>query len=388
VSVYFFRMRLRSLRLRYFRAHADSHLVFGPGLNLLVGPNGRGKTNVLEAIYVLCLSKSFLGVEDRHLVQFGRPFFELEGVFETDQGAERTVRVQYHPETGKRFWINMAPLERLADLVGRFPVVVFAPHDRRLTMDGPEERRRFLDTVISQASPLYLEDLLAYRRAMRQRNALLWAHRHERGTAWLEVLEPWNYALIHYGSRIVWRRMQFVEAFQDLLRRAYEQVAQVSEEPRIRYRPSFALEGAASLEEVAERFGTALRDIWPLERRQARTLLGPHRDELIFYLDDIEVRRYASQGQHRTLLLALKWAQYAYLEAVLEERPLLLLDDVLGDLDAHRSAAFLQVLARGGFGQVFLSATEVPDLAETKSEVVVLEIQPRVQPDPREIDHG
>ncbi|MCS7154634.1 MAG: DNA replication and repair protein RecF [Bacteroidota bacterium] len=367
-------MRLNRLRLRHFRAHRDAEFLFGPVLNVLVGPNGRGKTNVLEAIHVLCLSRSFLGLEDRHLVQFGRPFFELEGFLESDQGLAWTIRVFYEPESGKRFWLNQAPLERAADLVGRFPVVVLAPQDRDLTAGGPETRRRFLDNVISQASPLYLEDLLAYRRALRQRNALLWKHRQERQSAWLEVLEPWNYALVHYGSRLLWRRMRFLEAFQDLLRRAYEEVAEVSEEPRLVYRPSFEVAPVAGPEAIAERFHEALKEAWPLERRRARTLVGPHLDEVVFYLDGVELRRYASQGQHRSFVLALKWAQYAYLQEVLMERPLLLLDDVLSDLDARRAQAFLEVLRSGRFGQVFLTTTEADLFRQAHPNVRLLEI--------------
>jgi DNA replication and repair protein RecF len=146
-------MRLRSLRLHSFRAHAESALTFSPKVNLLHGPNGAGKTNVLEAVHYLCLGKSFLAAQDGVVVRRGAPFFEVEGRFEGERRADLAVRMVYVPEEGKRLFVNKAPLDRLADVVGTFPVVVLSPEDGALTAGGPEERRRFLDTTLSQARP-------------------------------------------------------------------------------------------------------------------------------------------------------------------------------------------------------------------------------------------
>ena len=167
------RMRLRSLRLLSFRAHDETDVTFAPGVNLIYGPNGSGKTNLLEAIHYLCLSKSFLTSQDPHALRQGCPFFEVEGRFEGEQRPEFTARLVYVPEEGKRIFVNKAPLERLSEVVGMLPVVVFSPADGALTAGGPDERRKFLDNTLSQARPVYLDDLLKYRRALKQRNALL-----------------------------------------------------------------------------------------------------------------------------------------------------------------------------------------------------------------------
>src|SRR5690606_36598056 len=166
-------MRLRSLRLVSFRAHADTALELAPKVNLFYGPNGAGKTNVLEAVHYLCLTKSFLTATDQHVVQRGAPFLEVEGLFEGSRRASVHVKLVSVPGEGKRVFLNRAPLERLADLVGEAPAVVLSPSDYALTAGGPDERRRFLDATLSQAYPVYLDDLLKYRRALKQRNALL-----------------------------------------------------------------------------------------------------------------------------------------------------------------------------------------------------------------------
>lgn len=347
-------MRLRSLRLLSFRAHAETEVAFAPGLNLIYGPNGAGKTNLLEAAHYLCLSKSFLTSQDAHALRRGCPYFEVEGHFEGERRAELRARLVYVPEEGKRIFVNRAPLERLADVVGMLPVVVMAPDDQALTAGAPEERRRFLDNVLSQSRPVYLDDLLKYRRALRQRNALLYALR--RSGADPGTLDAWTEELVALGARIIERRRRFVGEFAGFLAEAYARMEAVGEEPSITYQTAVELEEGMDEAAIAEALRATFRRLARRERERGRTLAGPHRDELVFRLAGFEVRPFASQGQHRTFALALKLAQFLYLRERLGETPLLLLDDVFGDLDPRRTAVFLRLLQSDAVGQSLVTA--------------------------------
>ncbi len=349
-------MILRSLRLLAFRAHAETTLPFASKVNLLHGPNGAGKTNILEAIHYLCLSKSFIASQDTYVLRKTCPFFEVEGVFEGEQRHELRVRLVYVPAEGKRLFVNGAPLERLAQIVGLLPVVVFSPEDQALTASGPDQRRRFLNNIMSQARPVYLDDLLKYRRTLRQRSALLAQYRRAPHTVQPSLLASWDAELVALGSRVMAARLRFLKEFAGFLEEAYRRIEAVAEKPTIEYVTVAPLDPDADEAAVAEAFRQRLERTARRERELGRTLIGPHRDELVFRLEDFEVRRYASQGQHRTFGMALKLAQYFYLYDRLEEAPILLLDDVFDTLDARRMEAFLALLQSDALGQSIITA--------------------------------
>lgn len=360
-------MLLRALRLRSFRAHTDTSLALAPKVNLLYGPNGAGKTNVLEAVHYLCLTKSFLASSDRYVLRQGAPYFEVEGTFDTAARTGLTVRVAYVPREGKQAFVNGAPLDRLADLVGQLPVVVFAPQDQALTADGPDERRRFVNNILSQEHPVYLDDLLKYRRARRQRNELLKQFRRRGPAPPRAVLDSWTAELADLGARIVHRRLHFVHAFAAFLHDAYRRVEAVAERPSLTYETVADLAPDASLDAVRRAFRAQLADVATREQERGTTLVGPQRDELVFRLDGMEVRRYGSQGQHRTFGMALKLAQYFYLRDRLGDPPLLLLDDAFGKLDPERTAVFLDLLTTDAIGQSLVTATRRAPFAATVS---------------------
>lgn len=344
-------MRLLGLRLLNVRAHANTSLTFAPKVNLIYGPNGAGKTNILEGIHYLCLAKSFIASKDTYVLRRGSAHFEVEGTFEGEQRSALRVRVAYVPEEGKRAFVNKAPLDRLAELVGLVPVVVLAPEDRALTNDGPDERRRFIDNTLSQARPVYLNDLVKYRRALKQRNALLFQLKRQRRTAGDGVLDSWNEELITLGSRLIVSRQKFVDEFAAFMGQAYALIDSIGEEPGIAYQTIEKDLDLTDESAVNEAFRRRLRRVQGKEVQQGRSLVGPHRDELLFTLNAFEVRRFASQGQHRTFAMALKLAKYFYLRERLNETPLLLLDDVFGDLDERRTDIFLGLLAGDDIGQ-------------------------------------
>ena len=291
---------------------------------------------------------------------FGRPAptSEVEGRFEGEQRPELRVRLVYVPSEGKRIFINGAPLERLSQIVGLLPVVVFSPEAQALTAGGPEERRRFLNNIMSQARPVYLDDLLKYRRTLRQRNELLTQYRRAPHTVQPSLLASWDAELVALGSRVVTARLRFLNEFSGFLEEAYRRIEAVAEQPTIEYVPFAKLGPEADEEAVAEAYRERLAHTARRERQLGRTLAGPHRDELVFRLDNFEVRRYASQGQHRTFGMALKLAQYFYLYNRLEEAPILLLDDVFDTLDAQRTEAFLALLQSDAVGQSLITAAQ------------------------------
>lgn len=351
-------MILRSLRLHAFRAHAETTLPFAPKINLLHGPNGAGKTNILEAAHYLCLSKSFIASQDAYVLRKKCPFFEVEGVFEGEQRHELRVRLAYVPAEGKRLFVNGAPLERLAEIVGLLPVVVFSPEDQALTAGGPDERRRFLNNIMSQARAVYLDDLLKYRRTLRQRSELLAQYRRAPHTVQPSLMASWDAEFVALGSRVMAARLRFLNEFKEFLEEAYRRIEAVAEKPTLEYVTVAPLDPDADEAAVAEIFRQRLERAVRRERELGRTLIGPHRDELVFRLDDFEVRRYASQGQHRTFGMALKLAQYFYLHDRLEEAPILLLDDVFDTLDARRTQAFLTLLQSDAVGQSLITAAQ------------------------------
>ena len=351
-------MIISSLRLRQFRGHAECNVEFAPGINLFHGPNGAGKTNILEAVHYLCLSKSFLTQSDQYALRTGEEFFELEGKFEGVVRSKCEVRLAYQ-RSSKRMFINGAPLERMADIVGVVPVVVFAPGDVVLTTGRPEERRRFLDSMLCQARPTtYLRHLMRYRRALRQRNLYLQDCR--RGCIDSGLLATFNEMLTTEGSHVVAGRTEFLTEFSQHLSRAWDRLEAVIEQPTIEY--SGLVRQPSTAEEVRSAFEAELERTAEREREHGRTWVGPHRDELVFRLAGTPVRQYASTGQHRSFAVALKMAEYFYLDARTEETPLLLLDDVFDTLDTRRTKVILQWLRQDGTGQSLLTSAQADHL--------------------------
>jgi DNA replication and repair protein RecF len=350
-------MHIRRVRLKSFRAHASTAISFSPGVNLIVGPNGIGKTNVLEAIHYLCLSKSFLASSDNYVLRKGDEFFEVEGAFTSERGRELTARIAFVPSDGKKLFLNGAALDRLADIVGRLPIVVFSPDDYVITAGGPDERRAFLNNILSQARPAYMEDLWAYRRALKQRNELLSQFQGARFPMPEGLLESWDAELTKSGARVITERLRFLRRFDSYLAEAYGTMEHAVERPTIRYQTAVDTDALDSEEQVAAALADRFAERRKRDQETGRTGDGPHRDELVFKLNGMDVRRYASQGQHRTFGMALKLAQFFYLRDRLDETPILLLDDIFDHLDPSRTAAVLDLLSSDGVGQSIITGT-------------------------------
>jgi DNA replication and repair protein RecF len=350
-------MRITRISLQNFRNHTKASVEWASHLNIITGPNGAGKTNLIDAIHYLCMTRSFVAGSDQYVVAEGEKYFMIEGNFEGEIRSRFTVSCSYSRGEGKKMFVNGSRLDRLSDLVGMVPVVVLSPEDQKLTYEGPSERRAFLDGFISQISPSYLRDLIAYRKVRRQRNKLLQEFSGPVSSL-KQYLEPWNEQLVDTGSRIVARRTEVLNQFRRYLAEQFEAFTGMNLKPDLKYQ-TFC-EPVTSGSQIREWYENKLEQNFDKEIEREQTLTGPHRDEVIFYLGDMELRNYGSQGQHRLFAVALKLAQLFYYSDELDDLPIMLLDDVFGNLDKKKTEILLQTL-QNHTGQTFItSATEVP----------------------------
>ncbi len=362
-------MRAESIHLRNVRNHVDTLVPdLAPKINVFVGPNGAGKTSILEALSLATLTKSFTSTTDAVLIRQGEHTLDANVKFMSDLGVAYHVSVQIEsmPRMKKTIVANSERIRSSLDLVGRAPVVVLTPDEKIITGGPPAERRRFLNMVLSQASRSYLEDELEYRRALKQRNAILADARQKRKplAAVQAFLAPWTELVIKHGERIMERRAKFTMEFRPRLLNAYRVLSQSREEPSLEYLP-MGLGDTSSppnpLSLLGERgflSGQAVR-CESEEIRRGTTLFGPHRDELMCYINPgQEARLYASQGQHKTLLVAMKLAEFEYLKDAAGETPMLLFDDVFSELDHDRARTVLELASSGELGQTFITSTE------------------------------
>jgi DNA replication and repair protein RecF len=348
-------MRLTALKLQHFRNHLNSSFEFGGGTNVLLGDNGQGKTNVIEAISYLCLTKSFYANSDAYVLNFGKEIFEVEGIFNSQNSIEHHVRVAYDGrQSQKVVIINKHRLEPFSSVIGKFPVVICSPEHAPITMGGPGERRKFIDFVISQSSGVYFQDLLEYRRVLKQRNKVLFDAKTSRIEPSL-LLESWDEQLIRLGALVIRRRQLFVREFQEFITTAYHHLVGTEEEPTIEYKPLVQISDESTEMEIQGLLRTELSEKSWEEKKTGTTLVGPHRDEIVFKINRLDLRKYASQGQHKTFLIALKVGEFFYLNERCNETPILLLDDVFSELDEHRAEQLLHFV--GDISQTFITST-------------------------------
>jgi DNA replication and repair protein RecF len=356
-------MRSQRLLISDFRNHSHTEIEgFAGGINVISGQNGAGKTSILEALSVAALTKSFTDALDNTLIRTGSQAFSIDAEFISDLGVTLHSQVEcgIGPPLKKSIYVNNDRLRRASDLIGRIPIVALTPDDKVITSGSPEERRRFLSLVLSQASRLYLEDELEFRKALRHRNSLL-GHFREQGTSLTkarEQLAPWTHVIIERSSRLMSRRAKFVLEFSPFLLESYALVSDGNEAPSLRYAPMGFEHDAGSSHEMKAFLEAEYTRRESEELKRGISLIGAHRDELIIMISpEREAKRFASQGQHKSLLVAMKLAEFNYLREASNETPILLLDDVFSELDAGRSRRLLELIANGRFGQTFISST-------------------------------
>lgn len=355
-------MYCHHLRLHNFRAYRELVLDLPPGLCVFLGPNAAGKTSLLEAMHLVATTKSPRTTNDAELICWGETVARVEAAFRSREGRTLRLAVGLQKTAGealtKRLEVNGEVVAGAREVVSLAPVVMFGPDDLSLVKAGPGERRRFLNTALAQLQPRYLDDLLRYRRALRQRNELLKGLRE--GGCDFAAVQPWTEQLVRSGAALALDRKRFVA---DVDRHARELHAAIGggEELTLAYRSDLA--EADGQQQAEELFRARLDHLADLEARRGITLVGPHRDELVVTLSGVPVRTFGSQGQQRTAALSLKLAQARVTQEWTQEPPLLLLDDCLSELDATRARAVLN-LEEELDGVVVTSAKLDPALAE------------------------
>lgn len=344
------RFHLASLSLLHFRNHREAELELGPEVNCIVGPNGVGKTNLLDAVHYLSLAKSYFDPVDTHNILHGEDLFMLQGRMCSADG-EDAILCSVRSGQRKILSRNRKEYDRLADHVGRYPAVMVTPYDGQLILEGSEVRRRFLDGLIAQFDRAYLEALIRYNRSLAQRNTML-KRFAEQGGGSVAELEPWDEQLIQHGSTVFEVRRAFMEELVPLLERHYNGISAGPEHVALAYR--------SALEEAPMR--ELLQRSWERDRQAGHTTQGIHKDDLLFTINDQPLKRYGSQGQQKTYLIALKLAQFDLTQQRSGLRPILLLDDIFDKIDPQRMRHLLRLLSDQRFGQVLITDTDATRL--------------------------
>ncbi len=334
-------MHLAHLRLRDFRNYARLDVDFASGFHLLLGDNAQGKTNILEAIYLMATLRSFRGVGGAQMIRHGQRGYFVGGKI-VGQG-EREIKMFWSAHE-RNLSLDSQPVKKIADYFGALRTVVFCTEDLQLVKGAPRARRRFLDLLLAQTSPIYLPLLQRYMHTVRARNALLKQHSSDEA-----ALDSFSQELVNLGDEITRARSELVPKFSPLARLAYRRISNDAEELRIEYRSSVKSDFAVELAQSRAR-----------EKTFRATLVGPHRDDLQLLLNEKSAAQFGSEGQKRTLAIALKMAQAEFFAGIHGSPPILLIDDVMGELDVKRRSGFLPLLehARKTSGQVFLTAAE------------------------------
>jgi DNA replication and repair protein RecF len=340
-------MYLQQLSVINFKNYTEAGLVFSQGVNAFAGNNGAGKTNILDAIHYLSLCKSYFNPIDSQQIKQGSDFFILTGTYSRNDVRE-DIACAVKRNQKKQFKRNKKDYQRLADHIGLFPLVMISPYDVSIIIEGSEERRKFIDNAISQTDNAYLDDLIIYNKVLANRNAFLKSiadtGRYDPGM--LEVLDE---QLVQSGNVLFAKRKAFMEVFTAIFASHYSYLSDDAEIVELVYESQLLNADFAGL----------LKKNTEKDRVLERTSAGIHKDELQFNIHGMPMKKFGSQGQQKSFLIALKLAQYSFLYMQKGFKPLLLLDDIFDKLDDSRVTKLMKMVSNNDFGQVFITDTSI-----------------------------
>lgn len=339
-------MHLFQLSLVNFKNYENAELSFSADVNCLVGNNGSGKTNVLDAIYYLSYCKGYFNPIDSQNIKHEEPFFMIQGDFSKGEHIDK-IHCAVKRGQKKKFSRNKKDYERLADHFGLYPAVMIAPNDTDLIREGSDVRRKFMDRVISQYSRPYLEDLIQYNKVLSQRNNLL-KYFGENRTFDADNLDVWDEQLIALGTKLFETRSKFVEDFVAGFNEFYSQISGGTEQVSLAYKSDFQSGDFSELLLASRKKDLQFR----------RCTVGAHKDDLVFLIDEHPIKKFGSQGQQKSFLIALKLAQFQFIAKATGTRPILLLDDIFDKIDDQRVAALMKLVSEQHFGQLFITDTD------------------------------
>lgn len=338
-------MFIKNLKLFNFKNHSEKSFDFSPEINCFVGNNGAGKTNFLDALHYLSMAKSFLGNLDAQNILHESDFFAIEAEIQGDEKND-IIKVQLPKEGKKIIKKNDKTYERIADHIGFLPSVMISPYDSNLISDGSESRRKFLDAMISQTDSDYLFALIQYQKTLQQRNALLKYFAKNR-TFDLDSLEIYNEPLTKFGTQIFEKRQRFVASILPTIQHFYEIISKGNEKVTVIYE--------SNLNE--QNFEEILSENLEKDRVLTYTSRGIHKDDLRFVMNGNLIKKFGSQGQQKSFLIALKLAQIKRIKDITNKNPILLLDDIFDKLDDNRVSQLIELVNQQNFGQIFITDT-------------------------------
>jgi DNA replication and repair protein RecF len=347
-------MHVEKLTIVNFKNYQEAEISCNPKLNCFVGNNGMGKTNLLDAIYYLCMSKSYFMGSDLYTIRSNEEFMVLQGVF-SHNGNQDEIYCGLKTNKRKIFRKNKKEYTRISEHIGQYPVVMVSPSDSALITGGSDERRKYINAVISQYSPGYLENTIQYNKILAQRNKLLKNYQHTRNAN--ELLEIYDTQLIPLGEKIYTQRCGFIEKLTPIFNTYYTSISGDNENVGINY--------VSSLKNNS--FGDLLLRSRSADLSVQYTTIGIHKDDIEMIMQDLPIRKVGSQGQQKTFLVALKMAQFSFLKETKGIAPIILLDDIFDKFDVERVKQILELVSHHNFGQIFITHTNEQRMTELLS---------------------
>lgn len=356
-------MWIQKITLKNYRNYTQEELIFSSGLNVLLGKNAQGKTNFLEAIYFLALTRSHRTRTDKELIHFQQQDLSVSGLLQRSNG-RTTLDIQLSSK-GRFTKVNHLKQAKLSDYIGTMTVVLFAPEDLQLIKGSPSLRRKFVDIDLGQIKPIYLSDLSQYNHVLKQRNTYL-KTAAKVDAQFLDVLDE---QLAEFGSRVIQQRLQFIASMEQEADRYHHTISNQTEHLKIHYKSSIPFTETTNLK---EHFLQALQKARQRDLLKKTTSVGPHRDDLAFFINDMPAG-FGSQGQHRSLILSLKMAEVELIQQNTGDYPILLLDDVMSELDNYRQTELLKMIIEKNV-QTFITTTSLDHLTQKPKDLKVFTV--------------
>lgn len=325
-------MIINNIHLNNYRNYDDIEIVFDKNINILYGDNAQGKTNLLEACYYSAISKSYRGSKDRDIIRFNQDYTNINtNIIKNDR--DYNINITLNKNKNKIIKIDNVLIKRSSELLGLLNVILFSPEDLNIIKNAPSERRRFIDSELCQIDSIYMSDIIRYNKVLNNRNKLL--KDINNNPSLRDTLDVWDYQLIDYGKRIIKRRREFINELQFYVKNKHLKISGGKEELIIKYEPN--------IDDIF--FEDELINKRDKDLKYAQTSVGPHRDDISFTINDIDMRKFGSQGQQRSCALSLKLSEIDIVKSIIDDNPVLLLDDVLSELDSNRQRFLLEGLS-------------------------------------------
>ncbi|MGE5633455.1 MAG: DNA replication/repair protein RecF [Caulobacteraceae bacterium] len=353
-------MQIKKIYLKNYRNYESLDIDLNSGINIFYGQNAQGKTNIIESVYLASTGKSHRTQKDSELIRWNSQDARVKIEFEKDN-ADKTVDIYLNKGFKKQVKMNGVRLNKIGELIGNLNTVIFSPDHMKIIKEGPVERRRFTDIILSQVKPGYYYNLIQYLKVLEQRNNLLNEAKINYNS--LKTIDIWNEQLVFFGTKLIISRSNFIDDINKFAADTHDKISNGREKLELRYNASIDNTGKSE-SEIKEYFTETLNKFKDIDLRRGVTHKGPHRDDLLFFINDMEVKTYSSQGQQRTTLLSLKISELKYIESETSEMPVLLLDDVFSELDNERQNYLMNFISDV---QTIITCTDIEHMDKLKA---------------------